>query len=224
MPDQTWIEYLKSVDGPTLANAIEMLGVRPNQEGFTPLTVRDIFPDMGRMAGYAVTAQVETVSRMGEFELNKFVELYKALEAAPKPAVIALQEIGSHPDYAAHSGEIMSTIFTRLGAVGLVSDCAVRDLPEVHRLGFHYFARGVAMSHAHFRIAHVGVPVQICGMVVKPGDLLFGDVHGVLSIPANIEDRLPQAVDTVRRREGALLEFVRSPQFTTDAFGRFTAE
>jgi regulator of RNase E activity RraA len=220
----SWIEYLKSIDGPTLANAIEELGVRPNDEGFTPLTIRALFPEMGRMAGYAVTAQVETVSRMADFELGRFVELYKTLEKAPKPAVIALQEIGAHPDFAAHCGEIMSTIFTRLGAVGLLSDCAVRDLPEVRRLGFHYFARGAAMSHAHFRIAHVGVPVQICGMVVRPGDLLYGDEHGVLSIPANIEDRLPTAVDAVRRRERALLDFVRSPEFTTDSFRTFTAE
>ena len=57
------IPYLKTVDTPTLANAIEELNVRPRSEGFAPLDIRCLFPEMGRMVGYAVTAQVETVSR-----------------------------------------------------------------------------------------------------------------------------------------------------------------
>ena len=57
----SWIDYLKTVDAPTLSNAIERLKVRPRREGFTPLQVRALFPEFGRMCGYAVTAQVETV-------------------------------------------------------------------------------------------------------------------------------------------------------------------
>ena len=68
------------------------------------------------------------------------------MESSPKPAIVVVQEIGGHGDYAAHAGEVMTTIFSRLGAIGMVSDCGVRDIPEVRRLGFHYFARGtVAM-------------------------------------------------------------------------------
>lgn len=83
------------------------------------------------MCGYAVTAQVETVTQMEPFTIDTFLQLYKAVGKAPKPAVIVLQEIGGFRDYAAHCGEVMATFFTRLGAVGLVTDCAVHDLPEV---------------------------------------------------------------------------------------------
>ena len=62
----------------------------------------------------------------------------------------------------------MATIFTRLGARGLVTDSAVRDIPEVRALRFQYFARGAVASHAHFRIVRVGVPVQILGMTAIP--------------------------------------------------------
>src|SRR5258708_1090211 len=134
--EKSCIEYLKTVDAPTLSNAIELLEIRPRREGFTPLDVRAIFPSLGRMVGYAVTAHVETVTEMEPFDLGQFVELYRALDRSPKPAVIAFQEIGGHPEYAAHCGEVMTTIFKRLGAIGLVSDCGVRDIPEVRRLGF----------------------------------------------------------------------------------------
>jgi 4-hydroxy-4-methyl-2-oxoglutarate aldolase len=215
---QPYIEYLKSVDTPTLINGIEMLKLRPNSDGFTPLEMRCLFPEFGRMCGYAVTAQVETITRTGPFEMERFLDLYRTVEAAPKPAVIVLQEIGGLGSYAAHCGEVMATFFTRLGAVGLVSDCAVRDIPEVRRLGFHYFARGSVASHGNFRIVRPHVPVQILGMPVKPGDLLHGDENGLITIPAGVEQTLPEAIETIRRRERKVMEFARGADFSLDRF------
>ncbi len=220
----SWIEYLKSVDAPTLSNAIELLKVRPHREGFTPLQVRAIFPELGRMCGYAVTAQVETVTESESTGIERFIELYRAVEQSPKPAVIAFQEVGGHPDYAAHCGEVMATIFKRLGAIGLVSDCGVRDIPEVRALSFHYFARGSVVSHASFRIIRVGVPVQIYGAVIRTGDVLHADENGVLLVPPGVEDRLPQAVDAVRTRERHLMDWVRSDEFTLDDLSDYSAE
>jgi regulator of RNase E activity RraA len=209
-----WIEYLLGVDSPTLSNAIELLEVRPRHEGFAPLSVRCLSPGLGRMCGYAVTAQVETMSRMEPLDRRIFLELYEAVEASPKPAVVVLQEIGPHGDSAAHCGEVMATVFTRLGAVGLVSDCGVRDIAEVRAMGFRYFARGTVASHAWFRIARVGVPVQIHGMEVRPGALLHGDENGLVLVPDGIESRLAEKVEDVRVRERRLMEYVRGPEFT----------
>jgi len=228
MPNNTnqtsWVEYLKTVDSPTLSNAIELLKVRPHREGFTPLQVRAMFPEFGRMCGYAVTAQVETVTESEPSAIERFVELYRAVERSLKPAVIAFQEIGGHPDYAAHCGEVMATIFTRLGAVGLVTDCGVRDIPEVHALKFHYFARGSVVSHASFRIVRVGVPVQIYGTVIQTGALLHADENGVLLVPPGVEDRLPASVEEVRKRERRLMEWVRSDAFSLDQLSKHVAE
>jgi regulator of RNase E activity RraA len=170
------------------------------------------------MCGYAVTAQVETVNRTGSFDLDQFIELYKLVEAAPKPAVIVLQEIGGFGSYAAHCGEVMATFFTRLGAVGLVSDCGVRDLPEVRKLGFQYFARGSVASHAHFRIVRSNISVQILGMPVSPGDLLHGDENGLITVPQGLEDELTKAVEAVQTRERRIMEFVRGSGFSIDGF------
>jgi 4-hydroxy-4-methyl-2-oxoglutarate aldolase len=181
---QSFIDYLKTVDTPTLINGIETLKLRPIHEGFTPLEIRCLFPELGRMCGYAVTAQ----------------------------------EIGGFGAYAAHCGEVMATFFTRLGATGLVSDCAVRDLPEVRRLGFHYFARGSVASHANYGIVRTNTPVQILGMPVKPGDLLHGDENGLITIPAGVENTPPEAIENVRRKERKVMDFVRSPEFSLDRF------
>lgn len=218
------IEYLKSIDSPTLINAIELLKTRPNEQGFTPVDIRCLFPELGRMCGYAVTAQVETVTQMEPFTIDTFIDLYRLVEQAPKPAVIVLQEIGGFPEYAAHCGEVMATFFTRLGAVGLISDCAVRDLPEVRRMGFHFFARGAVASHANYRIARVGVPVQIRGMVVQPGDLLHADENGVITVPSVEIDQIRSAVETVRRKEKTVMDFVRNQEFTLENFKNLVVE
>jgi 4-hydroxy-4-methyl-2-oxoglutarate aldolase len=220
----TDIEYLKSIDSPTLINAIELLKVRPRERGFTPLEIRCLFPELGVMCGYAVTAQVESATQMEPFALENFIELYRLVEQSPKPAVIVFQEIGGYPDFAAHAGEVMSTFFTRLGAVGLLSDCSVRDLAEVRQMGFHYFARGSVASHANFRIARVNVPVQIRGMVVKPGDIIHGDLNGIITVPPVDLAALTQAVETVRTKERKVMDFVRSPEFTLEGFHKLVVE
>lgn len=220
----SFIEYLKSVDTPTLANAVEQLKLRPHRDGFTPLELRCLFPEFGRLCGYAVTAQVETISQTGPFDLQQFVDLYRLVEASPKPAVVVLQEIGGHGNYAAHCGEVMATFFQRLGAIGLVSDCAVRDLPEVRALGFQFFARGAVASHANFRIVRSGIPVQILGMEVQPGDILHGDENGLLQVPAGFEHRLPAVVDEIRARERKVMEFVRGADFDLSRFPSLVVE
>lgn len=219
-----WINYLNTVDSPTLSNAIELLNVRPRHEGFTPLSVRCLFPELGRMTGYAVTAQVETMTRSGPHEIDRYIELYRAVDESPKPAVVVLQEIGGFADFSAHAGEVMSTIFKRLGAVGLVSDAGVRDLPEVRAMGFQYFARGAVVSHANCRIVRVGVAVNVQGLGIQAGDLLHGDENGLLSVPMGIEEELPAAVEQIRTRERRLMEWVRGGDFSLDRFKGFVVE
>ena len=212
-PEPHRVDYLKGVDTPTLSNAIEALRLRPQSAGFAPCQIRCLFPEFGRMVGYAVTAQVETMTAAAA-DGKMFLSLYEAVMESPKPAVVAFQEVGPQPDYAAHCGEVMATIFQRLGAVGLVSDCAVRDIPEVRALRFHYFARGAVASHAYFHIVRVGVAIQVQGLVISPGDLLHGDENGLIVVPKEALDKLLAAVEAVRSKERALMEFVRGPAFT----------
>ena len=79
----------------------------------------------------------------------------------------------------------MATTAKALGAVGCVSDGGLRDVVEVRALGgFQYFCPGFVVSHGKPFICEISVPVTLEGMTVHPGDLLHGDVNGVLVIPA----------------------------------------
>jgi regulator of RNase E activity RraA len=220
--DEELIAFLKTVDTATVSNAVELLKVRPDAEGFASLDLRCLFPEFGPMCGYAVTAQVETVTHGSPKTEEAFVELFEAVERAPKPSVVVLQEIGGDRDRAAHSGEVMATIFTRLGAIGLVSDCGVRDLTAVRRMGFHYFARGAVASHASYRIVRTGVPVEITGVTIRTGDLVHADENGLITIPESGRQRLPSLVGDILAKERSLLERVRDHDFrAANLRGRF---
>ena len=218
--DKAQLEYLKSIDTPTLANSLERLKLRPQNEGFAPLQLPCLFPELPRHCGYAVTAQVETMSRVDDIDIERFIQLYRCVEDSPKPVVIVFEEIGPKPEYAAHCGEGMATTFKRLGAVGLVTDCAVRDVPEVRAMGFQYFARGTVASHAYFRIVSVNVPIRPLGLNVTPGDILHGDENGLLNIPPQAIGKLNPLIAGVKSRESDLFAFIRGESFSINELKR----
>lgn len=222
-PQERWIDYLKTIDSPTLSNAIEVLRVRPRNVGFAPHQIHCLFQELGRMVGFAVTAQVETMTE-ATVDRRGLLTLYEVVEQSPKPVVVAFQEIGAQSQFAAHCGEVMATIFLRLGAVGLVSDSAVRDIPEVRAMRFQYFACGAVASHAYFRIVRVGVPIQVQGLVIHPGDIVHGDENGLIVVPKEGLDKLPEAVDAVQTRERTVMSFVRGADFTFAGLRKYVLE
>jgi 4-hydroxy-4-methyl-2-oxoglutarate aldolase len=63
----------------------------------------------------------------------------------------------------------------------------------------------------------VGEPVTVGGLSVRPGDILHGDQHGVLSIPLEIAATLAAATRRVEAEERELIDFCRSPDFSAEA-------
>ena len=105
----------------------------------------------------------------------------------------------------------------RLGAVGMVTDGGLRDVHEVRRLGFAYFARYLVVSHGNFDIVDIGKPVTLDGQEVKTGDILHGDANGVVIVPRSVLGDLREAVQEVRTRERATMDFINSPEYTIAA-------
>lgn len=168
------------------------------------------------MVGYAVTAQMETVTKMEPRDAEITMQFYEAIAASPKPVVIVLQEIGGGREFASHSGDVMTTLVKNFGAIGLVTDCNVRDFNEVGALDFHTFAVGVSPSHVNCRIARVGVSVQIHGMTVRQGDIVHGDINGLVQIPLEKIGELPDKIAEVRKSEQDLIARVNEGGFTLD--------
>jgi regulator of RNase E activity RraA len=121
-------------------------------------------------------------------------------------------------------GEVNANIHKALGCVGTVTDGSVRDLDEVRELGFHFFANCVTVSHAYVHLVEVDIPVKVGALVVKPGDLIMGDKHGVISIPLEIAKDIPKAAQLIEDWERRVINFCESKEFTVDGLkDRFTS-
>lgn len=211
--NQEQLDFLRGVDSPTIANAIEPFKVRDRCEGFIGGTVRCMFPELGVMLGYALT--VTMTSKPGPVaSRDGYWRMWEALERAPSPSVVVVQDVSGAPSRCAYFGEVMATLAKRLGAVGIVTDGGVRDVDEVRAMGVHYFAPFPVVSHGNFEIVDVGVPVTLDGQMVRTGDLLHGDANGIVIVPPEVVPELPAAVARIREREQRMIAYIKSTEFT----------
>lgn len=207
------LKFLRGVDSPTVANAIETFNLRDRSDGFVGGSVECQFPDLGVMVGRAVTVTMSSAPG-APGNRDGYWKMWDAVAAAEGPTVIAIQDVSGKPERCAYAGEMMATLAQRLGAVGMVTDGALRDVQEVHDIGFHYFMRYPVVSHGNFEIVSVGEPIELDGQRVESGDILHGDRNGIVIVPDAALEGLPAAVQGIREREGAQLEYMRGDSFS----------
>ena len=208
------ISALCRIDSPTISNAVERFKVRPRVSGYVGYDIRCIFPELPPTVGFAVTCTVDSTTE-GRQGIG-FQRLYELLTNAPKPAIVVMQDVGPDRLHSCHAGEIMSTTMKRLGAVGILTDGGLRDAREVRVLGgFQYFCAGLVVSHGNPICVSVGDDVTISGMRVRMGDLLHGDVNGVVHIPDECAEQVADAAYRVWAEEGEMLRRIASPEFVS---------
>ena len=91
-------------------------------------------------------------------------------------------------------GELLSTAATARQAAGCVTDGLTRDVARIRHMGFAVFSGGVGPldSRGRGKIVAIDVPVEIGGVMVTRGDLVFGDVDGVVVVPRAVEKEVLQ--------------------------------
>lgn len=123
-----------------------------------------------------------------EAATDEFVPPQHALDLideAPAGSVIVISIEGGEPDVAVWGG-LMTAGAVANGHAGAVLDGAVRDLTEIRRdYGFPVYARDVSpgTTLGRYRTVASQVPVRVGGIVVHPGDIVVGDVDGVVVVP-----------------------------------------
>jgi len=194
-----------------ISNAIELFNIRQRNEGFMLPEIKCVFPELGSMIGYAVTAVITADSSEGR--RIQPPDWWEQIQKIPGPKVVVIHDI-DQPVVGSFWGEVNSNIYKALGCVGTVTDGSVRDLNEVKELGFHFFSSCISVSHAYVHLVEVSIPVKVGGLVVKPGDLIMGDQHGVLSIPLEIARDVPKASELVEDWERRVINFCKSKEFS----------
>lgn len=125
-------------------------------------------------------------------------------------------------DYAGIGG-LMATAMKARGFAGAVVDAGVRDTPQIRKLQFPVFSRGVVPSTTvnHYRFAGVNVPVTCAGVRVNPGDIIAADEDGVVVVPrAHAADVLKKA-EELDNTEHSMIPFIEKYRSIREAVAKF---
>ena len=208
---------LQRFDTPTISNAIESFGVRDRTDGYASSEIHCEYPELGPLAAYAVTCTIDSTTG-GPQRPSRLSELIDRLVQAPKPAVIVCQYVGSDRSRGCFLGDMSAALYLRLGAIGAITDMPNRDLPMIQQraAGFHVFGVGSVASHGNGAVIDVDIPVMVGGLRVRPGDLLHGDVNGIVTVPLAIAGEVAEAAAQVWAAEQELVEMIGDPSVPLD--------
>jgi hypothetical protein len=140
------LEEIRKLDTPTISNILEPLNIRPWTEGFTRPEIRCVFPEMGTMAGYAVTLSISASSQGKALSRDRY---WQAILDTPAPRVVVIHDRDYPNPIGSFWGEVQGNIARGLDCVGCVTDGGVRDLKEVEALGFQFFAKEILVSQGY---------------------------------------------------------------------------
>jgi len=211
------VEALCQLDSCVISNAVETFDVRLRNEGFTSAAIRCVFPELPPVVGHAVTATIRCSGppAVGHVYADR-TDWWTDILRTPAPRIVVVQDVDDHPGLGAFVGEVHAHILRALGCVAYVTNGAVRDLPAVQAAGLQLFAAGTSPSHAFVHMVSFGEPVEVAGLSIAPGDVLFGDRHGVLSIPPAVASAVPSVAFEMRRQERRVIEYCQSSAFALE--------
>jgi regulator of RNase E activity RraA len=120
-------------------------------------------------------------------------------------------------------GELMSTRARKLGSPGAVLNGYVRDTKAILSMGFPTFCFGSygQDSAPRHKIVDFRIPVEIGSVRIRPGDILFGDIDGVLLVPAESETEVFTLALEKARGEKLVRKAIEDGSSAVDAFKKY---
>ncbi len=144
--------------------------------------------------------------------------LHHAVASAAPGSMLVLAVAGERQ--VAHCGGILATAALERGIAGLVLDGAIRDRAEIAELGFPVFFRGTSpRGPAKNGPGALGVPVELDGVTIRPGDLVCADADGVAIVAAAESTAVQAEVAALETREQAIVAAIRGGTTTVDLYG-----
>ena len=219
MNTQAMLEELKNFDTPSITNVVATYPDSPtclglynpwSENWYTDQSIKCMYPELGRRVGYAVTCVYGLPDP--SFTRLSFNDVLEALEASPRPTVLALQQ--KFPEHIAGkvglAGGNMVSAMRALGCQGLISNGPSRDLDEVREMDFQYMLTGVTPGHGAMAVQAVNVPVTVAGMDVAPGELIHMDENGACKFPAERLEAVLTNARALQKEEAARMKALQA--------------
>jgi 4-hydroxy-4-methyl-2-oxoglutarate aldolase len=185
------VERLDALFPAVVSDMLDAIGYR--SQVMAP-RVRPLFP-AARVVGRAATVRTLPVEEVPKAQEDQYKLHLEAIEALRPREVMVTSRIE-----VCFWGELLSIAARNRGATGVVVDGFTRDVKGIEELGFPVFCTGISAADALGRsdVVEYGGTVVSGGVTVNAGDLIIGDVDGVVVVPLEVaEDVLTRAEEKV---------------------------
>jgi regulator of RNase E activity RraA len=199
---------------PVVGDVLDSLG-RFHQ--FLPQPVQPLQEGM-KVVGRAMPALMSDVYGEPNQPFGKLTEALDQLQ--PHEVYVA----GGGAMRCAYWGEILTATAKARGAAGAVVDGFHRDTPRVLEQDWPVFSRGrfAQDSRVRTQVADYRCPIEIGGVWIEPGDLVFGDLDGVVIVPREYEEEvLSKALEKASAENRVRKEIEQNGMSSTDAFRKY---
>jgi len=218
--DSELLALLRSVDTPTVCNAIEVAQGKRGFSQFTRGTMVCSAPQSGPLVGFAKTAKIAALSPPNEDKeiiKNRRMEYYRYMSEVSGPSIAVIEDVDFPDCIGAYWGEINTKIHKRFGLSGVLTNGVVRDLGDLAE-DFPVIAGSIGPSHGFVHVREIDTPVSVFGITVSPGDLVHADRHGAVVIPNEVIPILKDAVHKLFTSERLILDPAEKTGFSFDDF------
>jgi len=213
IPDSV-VDGFRLVEVASVADAMEQLY---HQKAYMSHEMRPLAE--AKFAGRAVTVLLKKEENTdGSKALQGMLD---AIDEAPKGSIyVMVLEDGE--DYAGIGG-LMTTAMKYRGLAGAVVDGGVRDTPQIGKLQFPVFSRGIVPSTTvgHYRFAGMNVPVTCAGVKVSAGDVIVADMDGVVVVPSGHAAEVLKKAQQLDQTEHSMLPFIEKYGSIREAVKKF---
>jgi len=180
-------------------------------------SIKPLLPSM-RAWGEARTIYLETVSEIPEKPFQLEMEL---LDDTRRGQIIVAQ--CDAEKMSAFWGGLLTNAAVGHGAHGVIMDGGARDYEEIVELGFPVFSAGLIPYDSLGRMdgRDIDIPVTCGGVGVSPGDLVYGDVNGVVVVPSDAADEVINRAWEKVQGESKVREELRSGASVVKTFEKY---
>ncbi|MBT6893916.1 MAG: RraA family protein [Rhodobacterales bacterium] len=218
--DTELLKLLRSVDTPTVCNAIEVAQGKRGFSQFTRGTMVCSDPEGGAMVGFAKTAKIaalEPPSENQDIIKKRRMSYYHYMSEVDGPVIAVIEDI-DYPDcIGAYWGEINTKVHKGFGLSGALTNGVMRDLGDLAD-DFPVVAGSVGPSHGFVHVREIDTTVSFLGITVSPGDLVHADRHGAVVIPNEVIGILKDAIHKLFVSERLILDPAEKKSFGFDDF------
>lgn len=208
------IEGFRMVEVASVADAMEQLY---RQRAYMSHDMRPAF--MTKFAGPAVTVMLKKEEHKDGSAASQ--GMLDAIDAAPAGSVyVMVLEDGLDT---AGIGGLMATAMKYRGLAGAVIDASIRDTPQIRKLQFPVFSRGVAPSTSinHYRFVGMNIPVTCAGVKVNPNDIIVADEDGVVVVPRDKAEAVLKRAQDLDDTEHRMIPFIEKFKSIKEAVAKF---